>query len=99
MENPAVKGKKLAALKAIEYIRPGMTLGLGTGSTAYWAIQGIGDLVKEGMAVRAVAATKTASVLRRSSRGSSHHCCKPPSTTRPARKKATSSASRRMRRS
>lgn len=65
MENPAVKGKKLAALKAIEYIRPGMTLGLGTGSTAYWAIQGIGDLVKEGMAVKAVATSVQSEALAR----------------------------------
>ncbi len=55
MENSAVNGKKIAAGKAIEYIRNGMTLGLGTGSTAYWAIQGIGVRVKEGLSVRAIA--------------------------------------------
>ncbi len=32
-----------------------MTLGLGTGSTAYWAIQGIGELVKNGLSVRGIA--------------------------------------------
>jgi ribose 5-phosphate isomerase A len=55
MENSAVTGKKIAAGKAIEYIRNGMTIGLGTGSTAYWAIRGIGDMVKNGLSVRAVA--------------------------------------------
>jgi ribose 5-phosphate isomerase A len=55
MENAAVHGKKIAAGKAIEYIRNGMTLGLGTGSTAYWAIQGIGELVRNGLSVRAIA--------------------------------------------
>src|SRR5258708_23577362 len=55
MDNQAVNGKKIAAGKAIEYIRNGMTLGLGTGSTAYWAIQGIGEMVKQGLSVRAVA--------------------------------------------
>jgi ribose 5-phosphate isomerase A len=55
MENAAVNGKKIAARKAIEYIKDGMTLGLGTGSTAYWAIQGIGEMVKKGLTVRAIA--------------------------------------------
>jgi ribose 5-phosphate isomerase A len=55
MENSAVNGKKIAAGKAIGYIRSGMTLGLGTGSTAYWAIQGIGEQVKNGLSVRAIA--------------------------------------------
>ena len=65
MENPAINGKKLAAGKAIEYIRGGMTLGLGTGSTAYWAIQGIGDLVKEGLSVKAVATSVQSEALAR----------------------------------
>lgn len=55
MENPAVNGKKIAAGKAIEYIKNGMTVGLGTGSTAYWAIQGIGEMVKNGLSIRAIA--------------------------------------------
>jgi ribose 5-phosphate isomerase A len=55
MENPAVSGKKVAAGKAIEYVKDGMTVGLGTGSTAYWAIQGIGEMVKKGLSIRAIA--------------------------------------------
>jgi len=55
MENAAVNGKKIAAGKAIEYVKDGMTLGLGTGSTAYWAIQGIGEMVKKGLTIRAIA--------------------------------------------
>jgi ribose 5-phosphate isomerase A len=35
--------KKNAALKAVEQVRSGMTLGLGTGSTAYFAIEAIGE--------------------------------------------------------
>lgn len=35
--------KKNAALKAVTYVRSGMTLGLGTGSTAYFAIEAIGE--------------------------------------------------------
>lgn len=65
MENSAVNGKKIAAGKAIEYIRNGMTLGLGTGSTAYWAIQGIGELVRNGLSVRAIATSIQSESLAR----------------------------------
>lgn len=60
-----MQGKKLAAAKAVGYIRSGMTLGLGTGSTAYWAIQGIGEQVKEGLAVRAIATSIQSESLAR----------------------------------
>jgi len=63
MENSAINGKKIAAGKAIGYIREGMTLGLGTGSTAYWAIQGIGDQVKNGLSVRAIATSMQSEAL------------------------------------
>lgn len=65
MENPAIQGKKMAAAKAIEYIKNGMTIGLGTGSTAYWAIQGIGERVKNGLSVRAVATSVQSEELAR----------------------------------
>src|ERR1700743_3357843 len=65
MENSAVLGKKLAAAKAVSYIRSGMTLGLGTGSTAYWAIQGIGEQVRNGLSVRAIATSIQSDSLAR----------------------------------
>ena len=65
MENQAVNSKKIAAGKAIEFIRNGMTLGLGTGSTAYWAIQGIGEMVKHGLSVKAVATSIQSESLAR----------------------------------
>jgi ribose 5-phosphate isomerase A len=65
MDNPALAGKKIAAGKAIEYIRNGMTLGLGTGSTAYWAIQGIGERVRQGLTVRAIATSVQSEALAR----------------------------------
>src|SRR5580658_6805203 len=65
MENSVVQGKKLAAAKAVGYIRNGMTLGLGTGSTAYWAIHGIGEQVKNGLSVRAVATSIQSESLAR----------------------------------
>jgi ribose 5-phosphate isomerase A len=48
-------GKKAAGEKAAEYIRAGMTVGLGTGSTAYWAIEKIGSMVADGLDIKAVA--------------------------------------------
>lgn len=47
--------KKMAAEKAVEAVKDGMRVGLGTGSTAYWAIQKIGERVKEGLHIEAVA--------------------------------------------
>ncbi|BFT73476.1 ribose 5-phosphate isomerase A [Paenibacillus sp. P36] len=47
--------KRTAAEKAVEYIQDGMTVGLGTGSTAYWAIQQIGKRVLSGLQIKAVA--------------------------------------------
>ncbi|MGI4732097.1 MAG: ribose-5-phosphate isomerase RpiA [Janthinobacterium lividum] len=47
--------KRLAALAAVEEVRPGMLVGLGTGSTARHAIDAIGALVAGGMRLRAVA--------------------------------------------
>lgn len=41
-----MNAKQLAAIKAVSYLESGMTVGLGTGSTAYWAIEEIGKKVK-----------------------------------------------------
>lgn len=40
--------KKQAAWKAVEYVKSGMRLGLGTGSTAAFAVERIGSLLKDG---------------------------------------------------
>jgi ribose 5-phosphate isomerase A len=48
--------KQLAAEKAVSFLESGMTIGLGTGSTAYWAIEKIGEKVnKEKWKIRAIA--------------------------------------------
>ncbi|MCR8631792.1 ribose-5-phosphate isomerase RpiA [Paenibacillus radicis (ex Xue et al. 2023)] len=52
-----MNSKKLAAEKAVEFIEDGMTVGLGTGSTAYWAIQKIGERIKEGLSIQAAASS------------------------------------------
>lgn len=40
--------KKQAAWKAVDYVKSGMRLGLGTGSTAAFAVERIGQLLKDG---------------------------------------------------
>jgi ribose 5-phosphate isomerase A len=57
--------KKLAAEKAVEAISNDMTIGLGTGSTAFWAIQKIGERVSEGLRIRAVATSERSELLAR----------------------------------
>jgi ribose 5-phosphate isomerase A len=52
-----VNAKKLAGEKAIGFVKNGMTIGLGTGSTAQYAIELIGELVKSGLAIKAVASS------------------------------------------
>ena len=51
--------KRIAGQKATEYIKDGMILGLGTGSTAYYMIKEVGELVQIGMNLKAVATSKS----------------------------------------
>ncbi|MFB6319911.1 ribose-5-phosphate isomerase RpiA [Saccharicrinis sp. FJH54] len=51
--------KKIAGEKAAEYIKDGMILGMGTGSTAYYMIQRVGELVAQGLKIKAVATSKS----------------------------------------
>ena len=46
--------RKRAAERAIEMIRDGQVVGLGTGSTAKFAIEGLGRLVREGLSIKGV---------------------------------------------
>ena len=58
MQNNSLEpAKKAAAEKAVEDVRPGMTVGLGTGTTAYYAIEAIGRKIKEGWGLQAVASS------------------------------------------
>lgn len=50
--------KKVAAEKAVDWIKEGMSVGLGTGSTAYFMLQKLGERVKEGLHIRAAATSK-----------------------------------------
>ena len=46
--------KQVIGEKATEYVKDGMIVGLGTGSTAYWAVKKIGELVKNGLRIKGV---------------------------------------------
>lgn len=51
--------KKLVAEKAVDdYVKDGMTVGLGTGSTAYYAIKRVGELVSKGYKLKCVATSR-----------------------------------------
>jgi ribose 5-phosphate isomerase A len=43
--------KKSSALRAIEYVKDGMIVGLGTGSTAYFVVEGLGARVAQGLKI------------------------------------------------
>jgi ribose 5-phosphate isomerase A len=61
-----MNAKKLAGEKAVELISDGMIVGLGTGSTAFWAIEKIGERVKEGLKIKAIATSKRSEEQARS---------------------------------
>lgn len=50
--------KKLVGEKSAEYVKDGMIVGLGTGSTAHFMIVKIGEMVKAGLDIKAVATSK-----------------------------------------
>jgi ribose 5-phosphate isomerase A len=57
--------KKAAAIKAVAYIENGMTIGLGTGSTAAFAIEAIGEKIRQGLNVQAVASSLSSETMAR----------------------------------
>lgn len=53
---PIERAKRSVARRAIDtYVRDGTCIGLGTGSTARYAVERAGERVREGLAIRAVA--------------------------------------------
>ena len=46
--------KKLAGEKAVEYIKDGMIVGLGTGSTAEYSLRKLGELVRAGLDIKGI---------------------------------------------
>lgn len=59
--------KKAAALKAIEFVRDGMVIGLGTGSTAKHMIIALGEKVHEGVKLTGVATSQETAALAKQS--------------------------------
>ena len=64
--SPIDKAKFVAAKKATEYVKSGMKVGLGTGSTAAWLVQCLGEMVRnEGLRIKGVpTSSRTARLAR-----------------------------------
>lgn len=61
-----MKEKQLAAEKSIEFIKDGMTIGLGTGSTVFFLINKLAESVKQGLNVNCVSTSNQTSELAKS---------------------------------
>ncbi|MBC1424484.1 ribose-5-phosphate isomerase RpiA [Listeria seeligeri] len=53
-----VNQKKIAGEKACEWVKDGMVVGLGTGSTVYYTIEKLGELVQQGLKITGVATSE-----------------------------------------
>ncbi len=59
--------KRQAAIKSVDYVRDGMVVGLGTGSTAKHMIIALGERVKKGLKIQGVpTSNETADLARKS---------------------------------
>ncbi|HEY0297685.1 MAG TPA: ribose-5-phosphate isomerase RpiA [Arachidicoccus sp.] len=59
-----MNAKQIAGEKAASYIKDGMSVGLGTGSTSFFAIQKIGERIKnEGLALKCIATSNESEKL------------------------------------
>ena len=58
--------KKIAGDTAAEYVKDGMVVGLGTGSTAFHVVNAIGERVKNGLSIQAI---PTSEATRRQAEG------------------------------
>lgn len=52
-----MNAKKISAEHAVSFVQNGMTVGLGTGSTSAFAIEALGNKLKQGCIVKAVASS------------------------------------------
>jgi ribose 5-phosphate isomerase A len=57
--------KRAAAVRAVEYVKDGMRVGLGTGSTATLAVQALGERVRQGLKVVGVPTSERTALLAR----------------------------------
>lgn len=56
-----INQKKIAGEKACEWIKDGMVVGLGTGSTVYYTIEKLGEMVNNGLHITGVATSEETS--------------------------------------
>lgn len=63
MENIQDQHKRIVGEKAAEYVKDGMTVGLGTGSTVKWTILKLGKMVADGLRIRAVPTSVSTEIL------------------------------------
>ncbi|MCK0096268.1 ribose-5-phosphate isomerase RpiA [Yoonia sp. F2084L] len=64
--SPIDKAKFVAAKQASEYVTSGMKVGLGTGSTAAWLVQCLGEMVREeGLKIKGVPTSNRTAKLAR----------------------------------
>ncbi len=59
------QAKKMAGERAADFVENGMVVGLGTGSTAMWAIHRLGARVQEGLNIRAIGTSRQTEELAR----------------------------------
>lgn len=57
--------KNSAAVKAVEFVRDGMVVGLGTGSTAKYMVIALGEKVRAGMRLRGIPTSQETATLAR----------------------------------
>jgi ribose 5-phosphate isomerase A len=55
--------KKAAAIEALKFVKPGMNIGLGTGSTANHFIEALAAKVKEGLDIKGVPTSRASKAL------------------------------------
>ena len=53
----------MVGVRAAEYIRDGMVVGLGTGSTAYYTIKKLGELVRKGLNIKGIPTSEQTAAL------------------------------------
>lgn len=61
------QAKKAVGIAAVErYVRPGMLLGLGSGTTSHWFVRALGEAVAHGLEVRGVPTSRSTGQLAES---------------------------------
>jgi len=75
------KAKRAAAERALDYVEPGMVLGLGTGSTASLFVEALGARARSGLSGHDVAAIPTSEATRKQALAAGIDIIEPDETT------------------